>query len=468
MLHRFESSPLRSRVTLLMLLGVITMVIGCDSDPVEDAGTDAPASDTPSTSDTPATSNTIVDIAAGNPDFSLLVAAATRAGLVETLANPDGAFTVFAPTNAAFAASGITEEMIDSMPVASLTGILSYHALLGEVPSSAITAGPVTSVATFTLFLGTTGGVTINGGNTVTGGANVVTADIAADNGIIHVIDRVLLPPNIPMLATYGGLTSLVGAVVSAGLDDELSGAGPFTVFAPTNEAFTAAGTVDPADLPGILLYHVVSGAVTSTAVPAMAPSISPNAYGDNLTLLFDTSSGVTINGGPSAVAGLVDLRATNGVVHVIDGVILPMNVVDAATAAGLTGLLGAVGAAAPLSGGTTVAAALSADAPYTVFAPSNAAFTAAASVVAGLTAAQVRDVLLYHVLDTTTFTAPVLAADLPAADGDLATLNAANSIPYVAGPPPTVDGASVEATDIVVTNGVVHLIGAVMVPETL
>ena len=435
---------------------------GCPSDPPP-AGTDAgPRTDAPPASDAPAAGNSIADIAAGNPDFSMLVAAASRAGIVELLDAP-GTYTVFAPTNAAFEASGITMAMLEAMPVADLTGILTYHALGTEVPSTAITAGPTTTVAMLTLFLGTTGGVTLNGGNAITGGANVVTADIEADNGVIHVIDRVLLPPNIPALATYGGLTTLVGAVTSAGLADELSGEGPFTVFAPTNDAFAALPAVPTGDaLVTVLLYHVVSGSVLSTGVPAMAPSISPNEYGDDLTLLFDTTSGVVINGGASVV--VADLRATNGIVHVVDEVILPMNVVDAATAAGLTGLLGAVTAAAEISAGMTVADALSAQAPYTVFAPDNDAFTAAASVIATLTPAQVRDVLLFHVLDPAVFTAPVLAADLPTTATNLATLNAAD-VAFAPGPPPTVDGAGIAAADIVVTNGVVHVIDAVMVP---
>lgn len=407
-------------------------------------------------------SNTIADIASSNPDFSMLVAAADRAGIVGTLAGP-GSYTVFAPTNDAFAASGITMAMIESMPMASLQQILTYHALATEVRSTDITAGPVTSLANLSIILGTTGGVTLNGGNAVTGGANVVMADIEADNGIIHVIDRVLLPPDVPALARYAGLTSLVDAVTSAGLGDALSAAGPFTVFAPTNAAFAELPAVPTGDaLSQVLLFHVVAGSVASSAVPAMAPSLATNEYGDALTLLFDTSSGVTIDGSVHVV--VADVLATNGVVHVVDHVILPMNVVDAATAAGLTGLTGAVGAAAPLTDGTTVAAALSAQAPYTVFAPTNEAFTAASGVIAGLSAAQVRDVLLYHVLSTTTFTTPVLAADLPTADASLDTLNGA-AIPFVAGPPPTVDGAGIVITDIGVTNGVVHVIDAVMVP---
>lgn len=136
----------------------------------------------------------LADIAAGNPDFSTLVAAASRAGLVETLGSA-GPFTVFAPTNAAFAASGITTAMIEAMPVDTVRAILTYHALSGRVASSAVVAGPATTVSSFSIILGTTSGVTINGGNAVTGGANVVTADIPASNGVIHVIDRVLLPP---------------------------------------------------------------------------------------------------------------------------------------------------------------------------------------------------------------------------------------------------------------------------------
>jgi uncharacterized surface protein with fasciclin (FAS1) repeats len=118
-------------------------------------------------------------------------------------------------------------------------------------------------------------------------------------------------------------------------------------------------------------------------------------------------------------------------------------------------------------NGGTSVAAALPADAPYTVFAPSNEAFDAVAGVVATLTADQLRDVLLFHVLDTTDFPAPVLSTDLPAAAANLGTLNAANDIAYLPGPPPTFEGADIVSglVDINVTNGVVHVIDAVMVP---
>lgn len=440
----------------------LASAVGCDSD--DDTTTTADASvaaDSGGGGDA-AAGNSIVDIAVGNPDFSLLVAAATRAGLVSTLAA--GEFTVFAPTNAAFAASGITEAAINEMPVEQLAGILTYHAVSGTVLSTALTSGPVTTAAGFSVIVGTGSTVTLNGGNAVTGGANVVSADIEASNGVIHVIDRVLLPPTVADLARYAGLTTLAGAVTTAGLADDLAGEGPFTVFAPTNAAFGELDAVPTGDaLVDVLLYHVVGAAVRSTGVPAKASSLSTNEYGDNLTILFDTTSGVEINNSADVV--VADVIATNGVVHVIDKVLLPMNAVDAATAAGLTGLLGAVGAAADIDGDTTVAEALSAQAPYTIFAPTNDAFTAAATTIAGLTDAQIRDVLLFHVLDTTVFTSPVLAADLPTSVTEAKTLNGQNATIDPTVTPPTIEGADIVLTDIVVTNGVVHVIDAVIVP---
>ena len=187
--------------------------------------------------------NTIVDVAAGNADFSTLVAAVQRAGLASTLSGT-GPFTVFAPNNKAFTDSGITD--VAAVPVDTLKQILLYHVISGSTVMAAdVKAGAVDSAADLTFFIGTTGGVTLNGGNSVKGGANVSATDIKADNGVIHVIDRVILPPDIPTAAGYGGLTELVKAVgaaadITAGTSvlQALQGKGPFTVFAPTDAAF--------------------------------------------------------------------------------------------------------------------------------------------------------------------------------------------------------------------------------------
>jgi transforming growth factor-beta-induced protein len=410
----------------------------------------------------------IADIArADTREFSMLVAALERAELIDTL---DGAgdFTVFAPTNHAFETSGITLAMIQSMPVEDLSLVLRYHVIGEYVPSSHIEAGPVTSLAGASIIFGTEGGVTLNGGNEINGGADVVTADVRADNGVIHVIDRMLIPPTVAGIARYAGLTTLTTAIETSNLHDDLAADGPFTLFAPTNDAFARLEERLPEGdaLADILLYHVIAADVPSSAVPAMAASLAENPYENNLSLLFDTSTGVRINGVASVVTA--DLHAINGVVHVIDRVLLPMNLVGAATAAGFTQLLGAVTAAAPINETTTVLGALSTQAPYTVFAPTNAAFEAIAGITSTLTPAQLRQVLLFHVLDTATFPIPVLAAHLPENSAQLDTLIAQNIAFDPSSDPPMVEGAHIVSTDIVVTNGVIHVIDAVMVPDSL
>lgn len=460
--------PSRARTTGMMAVTLTTIIgLGCgDGDPPSGSDAGPPVADAGSME----TGDTIVDIAVGLDDFSMLVEAVTAAGLVESLSG-EGPFTVFAPTNDAFAASGITD--IGAVPVEELEQILLYHVIPADVPASAVTAGTVDSANDLTLFIGTTGGVTLNGGNAVTGGADVVAPDAArASNGVIHVIDRVLLPPNVPMAASYGGLTSLLDAVgASAALPDgtpvavALSGEGPFTVFAPTNDAFAAlTGTPEPTALRDVLLYHVVAGSVDAASVPSRADTLLANEWGHGVTMLFDTSDGVSVNGARVVVA---DIKTTNGVVHVIDAVLSPPNVVDMAGLAGLGELAAAVGGAADLEDGTSVVAALRAAAPYTVFAPTDDAFSRAP---AGLDPATLRDVLLLHVVSAD---APVVSSAIPGSArsllGQELTFDTTAAPPTVAGPGgATGSGAAdILATDIHVTNGVIHVIGEVILPAS-
>jgi transforming growth factor-beta-induced protein len=422
---------------------------------------------------------TIVDIVVGSDDFDILEAAVLRAApipgatptpIAEALGAP-GTYTIFAPNDAAFEASGLTLEVVNATPPEALTGILLYHGLLAEVPASAVTAGAQSTIAGLPIFITTSGGVAINGGNAITGGANVTATDVEASNGVIHVIDRVLLPPTVEAIARYAGFTTLAGAVASQGLADDLSGDGPFTVFAPTNEAFAALPALPTGDaLTGVLLYHVVGSAVPSsaiTATPAPVATLATAPYevggsAPNLSLLarLDGST-ARINGTPVVTA---DIPAINGVVHVVGEVLLPMNIVDIADAAGFTTLITAVGAAAALPSGGTVADALSsADSRFTVFAPTNDAFAAAFPSGLPSDTALVRDVLLYHVLASPT-PGIVLSTGLPGAAADLPTLNGA-TLPFAPGMPPTVDGQSILVTDIVGTNGVVHAVGGVLLP---
>jgi len=176
---------------------------GSDEDTAAEATPTAEATEeamTEDMEDTEATgeSGTIVEVAAGNEDFSTLVAAIEAADLVETL-NGEGPFTVFAPTNEAFDAlpEGVLDALLLEENQDTLVSILTYHVVPGEVFSTDITDGDVATVEGQTVTLSTADGVTVNG-------ANVVTADVEASNGVIHVIDAVLLPPGVDPAALTG------------------------------------------------------------------------------------------------------------------------------------------------------------------------------------------------------------------------------------------------------------------------
>ena len=258
-----------------------------------------------------------------------LVAALSHAGLVETLQG-DGPFTVFAPTDEAFAAAGIDLSAFDTAEEnETLSDILLYHVLSGAVPSSDVTDGLTVAMVNGdnASFAVTADGVTIEG-------ANVTTADVETTNGVIHVIDKVLMPPadpvvvpDIPSIAASTGVhDALVAALTKADLVATLQGEGPFTVFAPTDQAFTDAGIdldtftteEEIAVLADILLYHVLSGAVPSPDVTDGLTVAMVN--GDNASFTV-TADGVTIEGASVTTA---DVTASNGVIHVIDKVLMP------------------------------------------------------------------------------------------------------------------------------------------------
>ena len=256
-----------------------------------------------------------------------LVAALTHADLVATLQGA-GPFTVFAPTDAAFTAAGIDLASFDTDEEnATLSDILLYHVYSGSVASADVTDG-----LTVTMVNGDDATFAVAADGTVSvGGATVTTADVPASNGVIHIIDTVLTPPadlvDIPAVATSTGVhTALVAALAQANLVATLQGTGPFTVFAPTDAAFTDAGidlsTFDTdeenATLVDILTYHVVSGSVLSTALTDGLTATALN--GDDVTFTVN-ADGVKVNDANVVTA---DVAASNGVVHVIDKVLMP------------------------------------------------------------------------------------------------------------------------------------------------
>jgi len=257
---------------------------------------------------------------------SSLVTALSAANLVSTLQG-DGPFTVFAPTDQAFADAGIDLSAFDTdEEIAALTDILLYH-----VYSGAVNAAGVTDGLTVAMVNGDEASFTVTDGTVMVGDATVVLADVPASNGVIHVIDKVLMPPadlvDIAAVAMSTGVhDSLVAALVKANLVATLQGDGPFTVFAPTDQAFADAGidldafTTDEeiAALTDILLYHVYSGAVNAAGVTDGLTVAMVN--GDEAS--FTVTDGTVMVG--DATVTTADVMASNGVVHVIDKVLMP------------------------------------------------------------------------------------------------------------------------------------------------
>ena len=255
-----------------------------------------------------------------------LVAALVHADLVSTLQG-DGPFTVFAPTDDAFTAAGIDLSTFDTDEEnATLVDILTYHVYSGSVAAADVTDG-----MSATMVNGDSVTFTVTDGTVMVGDATVTTADVTASNGIIHVIDKVLMPPadlgDIPTVAQgTGAHDSLVAAVIQANLLTTLQGDGPFTVFAPTDDAFTAAGidlsTFDTdeenATLVDILTYHVYSGSVAAADVTDGMSATMVN--GDSVT--FTVTDGTVMVG--DATVTTADVTASNGIIHVIDKVLMP------------------------------------------------------------------------------------------------------------------------------------------------
>jgi uncharacterized surface protein with fasciclin (FAS1) repeats len=423
----------------------------------------------------------IVEVAEDNGSFTTLVAALQASGLDAVLADETRDFTVFAPTDAAFAAllTDLGISAADLLASPNLTDILLYHV----VPDAEINSTQAIAAAGTTVTTANTDdiGVALQGADLFINAARVDTPDVAASNGVIHVIDAVLIPSeddpasgSITNVAdTNGNFKTLVAALQTANLDTVLADAsGKFTVFAPTDAAFqaylTEAGISDvdllaSPDLPDILLYHVIVGAeINAAAATAIAGNTVTMENGDSLAL---SSSSTKLFANLSGISD-ADVDASNGIIHVIDTVLLPP--ADTATptetiyqvASGnadfstLTAALDATG----------LNAALNAAGDFTVFAPTNAAFDAlGAGVVAGLLGdlPTLEKILLKHVVDgsvdsVTAFT--LNGADVPTLNTDGETVKITIDSGVF-----TVDGAQVTVFDIPATNGVIHVIDAVI-----
>ncbi len=350
-------------VPAALILSALAVACGDDDDaatpkpnPTADGGTNPNPNPTTDGGTTPATKD-IVDTAVGNENFKLLAAALTRANLVGTLKGTTTQFTVLAPTNAAFEKAGLaTEAAINAVPVDALAKILQYHVIAGRAPASAVigltssdTLADGIAPAKLKIRIAVNGteikifptkDLSAGAPATPDTGAIVGPADVQATNGIIHAIDTVLTPPSKDIVGAASAYPILSSLVTTLGTDPgnpgggaatlvaTLQGAGPFTVFAPNNQAFMDLGAPPaPAALRNVLLYHVAPGFLTSGDVVKAVPANTavPTALtGKTLSFIAGPKVKDSTAGGADLVA--TDIVTTNGIVHVVGKVLIPAN----------------------------------------------------------------------------------------------------------------------------------------------
>ena len=449
--------------------------------------------------------DSIVEIAAETDNLSSLVAALNRfPDLVNTLSDENGSFTVFAPTNASFNAllEATGQTSLDDIPDAVLRRVLEYHVVSGaELVSSSLTDG-----ATATTVLGEDVTVGVDGANVTINSVAVATADVDASNGIVHIIDGILIPSlessilNTVVEPAYFNkdFTILTEAVVTAGLLNTLIDTDAnFTVFAPTNDAFEAAGITSldgltANDLTPILQYHVLNSEVKQADLPATGSAVT-TLNGD--FYLSINSDGVFINGLTEVTA--TDIDQDNGVVHVIDRTLIPadQDIVEIAVAASeaseaeFSQLVAALTAVENDEMAADLITVLKGDGPFTVFAPTDAAFQALYDKVpdsdddgdndiTDLVAAAggldvIATVLQYHVYSGRVFSTDIpnildgnSSAEITAVAGGSWTLNSDLTITDTDGALSLgTSNAAIVGTDILATNGVIHTIDQVILP---
>jgi len=421
----------------------------------------------------------ITDLAIGNENLQNLVAALVAAdGDLPTVLRGDGPFTVLAPTDEAFE-TFLDGAALADIPVDVLTNVLLNHVISGEVSSTDLTglgSGYTSTLATgagdqnVSLFFDTTDGVTFNGVS------SVVTPDVKALNGIVHVVNAVIDIPNIVDHAVANpGLTSLVGALTDGGnttFTDLLSNEEEtFTVFAPGNDAFSAFTNPNTNDLNAILSNHVVVGAAafSSGLTNSYVNTAAEFATDENLSLYINTDDGVTLNGTSNVM--MADIVASNGVIHTVDAVIdLPTVVTFAAADPNFSTLVQALTELTPNTDFVSVLSAQdgAGSDPFTVFAPTNTAFDALASIPAE---ADLIPILQHHVVAGANVRSGDLSdgATATTLEGDMITINLPGTGDNIAD---ITDGAGnpgigIDAVDVQAINGVIHVVDTVLIPDT-
>lgn len=457
-----------STKVLLVTAALSFVAIGCSDD--DDNTPDAPTA-------------TILGLAQATNDLSTLEAVLELYPDLKTLLSGSTQYTVFAPTNAAFTEflAAIGQTSATDVPEEVLRTVLEYHVVSGRVLSTQLTAGNVPTAA------GENIAVTVSGGISLNGNTSVTTADILATNGVVHVVNKVLVPPSIrPVVGTIvapayfnKNFSTLVAAVVQAELLDDLLAAGDKTLFAPTNAAFAAAGiTSIPTDnelLISILTYHVLEGETTASELPATTantPAAIPTLNGSSFYLTNrGSSSGVFINGSTEVVN--TDIQATNGVVHVINRTLVPptQTIVDIAVAKATSSEPEFTQLVAALSreGVEDLLEAADGGLPnLTVFAPTDAAFEDLYDVleVEGINDIPLETliaVLQHHIVGARVFSRDLVSGSVTTLNGNI-TVN--QNLTITDGSGSTTPAALItNSLNIHATNGVIHAIDKVLLP---
>jgi len=468
--------------TLVFLRSIVFLfafgaLVACDSD---NNSSSPPAPEEPVAEPPVLELGSIVDVARDAGSFSTLLTALEAAGLDATLADEDADFTVFAPTDEAFEA--LPEGTLDTLLADTdlLTDVLLYHVITDSVLGSDTAlslAGTTTTMANEAKLA-----ITVRGDALYLNESLVIDTDIEASNGVIHVIDAVLTPTVIgepegsivDLALASPDLTTLVTALQAADLVGTLADEDAlFTVFAPTDEAFAALGEdaiaallADTEALTDVLLYHVVGGAAVD--------SIDATAlYGQMVTMVNEADVAIDIRDGELFINEskviIKDIPATNGIIHVIDMVLLP----ESEEAAEPTGTIADIALADPQFS-TLVTALEAADlvstladetAVFTVFAPTDDAFAALGEETINSLLADIptlTDILTYHVIadqavDAATATS-LNGSDVEMLNGNTVSISVQGDTLYI-------NDSAVIAEDVTATNGIIHVIDAVLTP---
>ena len=452
----------------------LLLIQGCSSDDDNNA---------PVTVD-PQPAVSVFDAAQDSEEFTTLVAALEATGLDETLDDLTTSYTVFAPTDDAFALLG--EETINSLlaDTDTLSSILTYHVIAGRVDAQTAIGLAGSTVETVN---GQNIALSLNGENLLVNTSTVTMTDIVTDNGIIHVIDAVLTPKTLPETAPTnniietaqqaGNFSTLLAALDAASLTSALADeSSEFTVFAPTDAAFEAIGSnflntllANPTVLADILKQHVLVGSVDSVTAMSLNGQSAETLLGNTLPVAINAETNMLSFGGANIV--VKDIMTTNGVIHVIDSVIisdvtLPQSTNTIADIASADGNFTTLLAALTATGLDTLVA--DPDNTFSVFAPTDAAFAALGQDTINALLADtdtLRDILLYHVFPDAT----VLSDDavsiansnsnkIEMANGDMAAISYVDSSLFIN------DSAITEA-NVTASNGVIHVLNKVIMP---